>query len=183
VVVFFSLAFDSDLFAVYWLFRGRYRPIYVAIYVVCGLAMFAAAYLIRLDKPLLQRIFSVFCLFELWFLINILIANGFHSANGALNFDFAASPPAENVWYTVVWAVIATGLLILSFLIRWPAARGAALALLIAAVLKCFLSDLPRLGGFYLTASLLGLGLSVAVVGIVLQRRWVGKSIGLDLPA
>ena len=183
VVVFVSLAFDSDLFAVYWLFRGRYWPIYVAIYAVCGFAMFAAAYLIRLDKPLLQRVFSVFCLFELWFLINILIANGFHSANGALNFDFAASRPAENVWYTVAWAVIATGLLILSFLIRWPAARGAALALLIAAVLKCFLSDLPRLGGFYLTASLLGLGLSVAVVGIVLQRRWVGKSIGLDLPA
>jgi hypothetical protein len=89
VVVFFSLAFDSDLFAVYWLFRHRYWPIYVAIYAVCGLAMFAAAYLIRLDKPWLQRVFSVFCLFELWFLINILIANWFHSANGALNLSWA----------------------------------------------------------------------------------------------
>jgi hypothetical protein len=183
VILFLSLAFDSDLFAVYWFFGHRYWPIYVAIYVICGVAMFAAAYLIRLDKPLLQRLFSVFCLFELWFLINILIANWFHSANGAVNFDFAASKPAENVWYTVGWAVIATGLLILSFLIRWPAARGAALALLIAAVLKCFLSDLPLLSGLYLTASLLGLGFSVAVVGVVLQRRWVGKSIGLDLPA
>jgi len=183
VVVFFSLAFDADLFAVYWLLQGRYWPVYAAIYVICGLAMFAAAYLIRLRHPRLQRLFSVLCLLELWFLINILIANWFHSANGALNFDFAASRPAENVWYTVAWAVIATGLLILSFLIRWPAARGAALALLIAAVLKCFLIDLPLLGGLYLTASLLGLGLSVAAVGVVLQRRWVGKSIGFDLPA
>ena len=54
VILFLSLAFDSDLFAVYWFFGHRYWPIYVAIYVICGVAMFAAAYLIRLDKPLLQ---------------------------------------------------------------------------------------------------------------------------------
>ncbi|MDP2702529.1 MAG: DUF2339 domain-containing protein, partial [Candidatus Rokubacteria bacterium] len=39
VVVFFRLAFDSDLY-VFW-----------TVYVVCGLAMFAAAYLLRLDVP------------------------------------------------------------------------------------------------------------------------------------
>jgi len=171
VVVFFRLAFDANLFTAYW------------AYAVCGVAMFAAAYVIRYQSPLLQRIFSIFCLFELWFLINLIIANRFHSSNGAVVFDFAVSQPAENAVYTISWAVIATGLLILGFLIRWPAARGAALSLLIAAVLKCFLSDLPRLSGPWLTASLVGLGLSVAVVGVVLQRRWVGKSIGLDLPA
>ena len=96
---------------------------------------------------MLQRAFSVAGLFELWFLINVVIANRFHSANGALNFDFATSPPAENVWYTLAWAVIATGLLILGYLIRWPAARGAALALLVAAVFKAFLFDLPHLDG------------------------------------
>jgi Predicted membrane protein (DUF2339) len=170
VVVFFRLAFDADLF--------RFYPVYA----VCGVAMFAAAFLIRFHSPLLQRIFSIFCLFELWFLINLFIANTYHSANGAVVFDFATSQPAENAIYTVSWAVIATGLLILGYLIRWPAARGAALSLLIAAVLKCFLVDLPRLSGPFLTASLVGLGLSVAVVGIVLQRRWVGKSLGLDLP-
>ncbi len=170
VVVFLELAFNAGLFTLY------------LVYVVCGAAMFAAAYIIRYYSPLLQRVFSIFCLFELWFLINIAIANWFHSSNGAIVFDFAASQPAENAVYTVSWAVIATGLLILSFLIRWPAARGAALSLLVAAVLKCFLNDLPRLTGSWLTASLVGLGLSVAVVGIVLQRRWSGKSIGLDLP-
>src|SRR5205085_2289173 len=73
------------------------------VYLVCGLAMFAAAYLIRLDQPLLQRVFSVACLFELWFMINLLIANFFHSSNGAVVFDFAASQPAENAVYTVGW--------------------------------------------------------------------------------
>ena len=157
-VVFLWLAFDGDLFVRWW------------VYVICGLAMFAAAYLIRLDLPVLQRAFSVAGLFELWFLINILIANCFHSANGAISFDFAVSQAAENVWYTVAWAVIATGLLILGFLIHWPAARGAALALLIAAVLKAFLFDLWNLHGTPLAVSLLGLGASVAVVGFVLQR-------------
>ena len=166
VVVFLGLAFDSGLY-VLW-----------TVYVVCGLAMFAAAYLIRLDVPVLQRIFSVAGLFELWFLINIVIANRFHSANGALNFDFATSQPAENVWYTVAWAVIATGLLILGFLIRWPAARGAALALLVGAVLKAFLFDVPHLGGVYLTVSLSGLGASLVVVGITLQKFTTGRSAG-----
>jgi uncharacterized membrane protein len=166
-VVFVRLAFDSDLY-VLW-----------TVYVVCGLAMFAAAYLIRLDVPVLQRIFSVAGLFELWFLINIVIANRFHSANGALNFDFVTSQPAENVWYTVAWAAIATGLLILGFLIHWPAARGAALALLVAAVLKAFLFDLPHLGGVYLAASLLGLGASLVVVGITLQKFTTSRSAGV----
>jgi uncharacterized membrane protein len=163
LVVFFRLAFDADFF-VRW-----------AVYGVCGLSMFIAAYLIRLDVPWLQRAFSVAGLFELWFLINIVIANRFHSANGAVDFDFATSRPAENVWYTLAWAVIATGLLILGFLIRWPAARGAALALLVAAVFKAFLFDLPHLDGAYRAASLFGLGASLVVVGITLQKFGPGR--------
>lgn len=158
LIVFLGLAFDSELF-VFW-----------AVYVVSGLAMFLAAYLVRLDAPVLQRAFSVAGLFELWFLINVVIANLFHSANGAVNFDFATSPPAENVSYTVAWAVIATALLILGFLIGWPAARGAALALLVAAVLKAFLFDLPHLGGIYRAASLFALGASLVVVAVTLQK-------------
>lgn len=165
-MVFFRLAFDADLFVLR------------AVYVVCGLAMFVAAFLIRRDVPALQRAFSVAGLFELWFLINLVIANRFHSANGALNFDFATSRPAENVWYTVAWAVIASGLLILGFLVRWPAARGAALALLVAAVFKAFLFDLPHLGGVYLAASMSGLGAARVVAAITLQKFSAGRSAG-----
>jgi predicted membrane protein DUF2339 len=163
-VVFFRLAFDSDLF-VRW-----------AVYVVSALAMFAAAVFLRFHVRWLQRAFSVAGLFELWFLINIVIANRFHSANGALNFDFATSQPKENVWYTLAWAVIATGLLILGYLVRWPAARGAALALLVAAVFKAFLFDLPNLTGMYRAASLFGLGASLVVVGLTLQKFMTGPS-------
>jgi len=180
--VFLRLAFDGDLFGVVWYAFNIYWPAYIALYAVCGVAMFAAAYLIRVENPLLQRVFSVACLFELWFLINILIANCYHSSNGAVVFDFVASSAVESALYTIAWAVIATGLLILSYLIRWPAARGAALSLLLAAILKSVVSDLSHLPPGTLVAALVALGGSLAVVAFVLQRRWVGKSIGLDLP-
>jgi hypothetical protein len=180
--VFFRLAFDADLFGVIWRVGDYPVRIYVAVYAVCAAAMFVAAFLIRFEQPLLQRVFSIACLFEFWFLLNLLIANCYHSSNGAVVFDFVTSQQAESVRYTIWWAVIATALLVVSFLIRWPAARGAALSLLIAAILKCFFIDLSHLTGSYLNASLIGLGLSLAIVGVVLQRRWVGKSYGLDLP-
>jgi len=168
VVVFFRLAFEADLFA-RWAVYG--------IYLVCGSVMFAAAYLIRRDVPRLQEAFSVAGLFEIWFLLNIEIANCFHSANGALSFDFASSQPSENVWYTLAWAVIATGLLLFGFVvIDWRAGRGAALALLVAAVFKAFLFDLPHLDGVYRAASLFGLGASLAVVGVTLQKFWRWES-------
>jgi Predicted membrane protein (DUF2339) len=158
LAVFLWLAFDADFYSRWY------------VYVLCGLAMFAAAYLVRLDVPILQRLFSVAGLFEIWFLLNIFIANGFHSANGALNFDFMSSTAPEVATFTVAWAVIATGLLIGGFLLRWPAARGAALALLLATIIKCFLNDVPHLEGVALFASLLGLSLSLVVVGVTIQK-------------
>jgi hypothetical protein len=170
--VFFWLAFDADLYAPWSVY---------AVYSVCGAAMIAAAYLARRDAPAVQRLLSVAGLFELWFLLNIGIANGYHAANGALTFDFVSTSHAADATYTIAWAVIATGLLILGFLIEWPAARGAALALLLTTIFKCLVNDLPRLRGLYLAASLLGLALSLVVVGVLLQKRLSAKAV--DVPA
>jgi uncharacterized membrane protein len=49
-------------------------------------------------------------------------------------------------------------------------ARVAALSLLAITILKCFLHDLGRLGGLYRVGSLLGLAISLVVVGMLLQR-------------
>jgi hypothetical protein len=170
--VFLWLAFDADLYAPWRVF---------AIYTVCGVAMIAAAYLARRDAPALQVLLSVAGLFELWFLLNIAIANGYHAANGALTFDFGSTPHAADATYTIAWAVIATGLLILGFVIHWPAARGAALALLLTTIFKCLVNDLPRLRGLDLAASLLGLALSLVVVGVVLQKHLSASAV--DVPA
>jgi uncharacterized membrane protein len=49
-------------------------------------------------------------------------------------------------------------------------ARVSALGLLLVTILKCFLHDLARLGGLYRVASLLGLAISLVLVGVLLQR-------------
>jgi len=164
--VFFCLAFDADLFAPWTLY---------AVYPVCGAAMIFAAYLARRDAPAVQPLLSVAGLFELWFLLNLGIANFYRSANGALSFDFQSTPHAADAAYTVAWAVIATGLLLFGYRIGWPAARGAALALLLTTTAKCLANDLPRLRGLYLVVSLVGLALSLAVVSAVIQRHLNGK--------
>jgi Predicted membrane protein (DUF2339) len=166
--VFLWLAFDADLYEP-WRF--------VAVYTVCGAAMIAAAFAVRRAAPALWYLLSVAGLFELWFLINLAIANGFHAANGAVTFDFVSTPHAADALYTIAWAVIATGLLIAGYLIDWRPGRHAALALLLATVAKCLANDLPRLRGLALAASLLGLALSLAVVGVVLQKQMAAATV------
>ena len=50
------------------------------------------------------------------------------------------------------------------------AARGAAIALLVITIFKCFLHDLGRLGGLYRIASFLGLALALVMVSVLLQK-------------
>ena len=61
-------------------------------------------------------------------------------------------------------------------LLRNRAARIGAIALLLVTVLKCFLHDLNRLGGLYRIGSLLGLAVSLVVVGLLLQRFVLAKA-------
>jgi predicted membrane protein DUF2339 len=156
----------------------------LAVYVVCALTMFAGGYLIRRDVTWLQRFFCVAGLFELWFGVNIEIANYFHSSGGALNVDFLDARPAEDVAFTIAWALIATALLITGFLIHSPAARGAALALLIATILKCFLHDVWHLDDDYRSASLFVLASSLVLVAVALQKFIVmGSELHFSLSA
>jgi uncharacterized membrane protein len=52
----------------------------------------------------------------------------------------------------------------------------AAIFLLLATVLKCFLHDLARLGGLYRVGSLLGLTISLLLVGVLLQKFVIRKA-------
>ena len=53
---------------------------------------------------------------------------------------------------------------------------GIIAVLLLVTVLKCFLHDLSRLGGLYRVGSLLGLAISLVLVGVLLQRFVMIKS-------
>jgi uncharacterized membrane protein len=67
-------------------------------------------------------------------------------------------------------------MLIAGLVFHSRAARVAAIILLLVTVLKCFLHDLARLGGLYRVGSLLGLTISLLLVGVLLQKFVIRKS-------
>ncbi|MGH6875581.1 MAG: DUF2339 domain-containing protein [Aestuariivirgaceae bacterium] len=72
--------------------------------------------------------------------------------------------------YSVVWLIFAFLLLAAGLWRRQPGLRYAALAVLLIAVLKVFISDMAGLQGLYRVASFLGLGLSLVAIGWIYQR-------------
>jgi uncharacterized membrane protein len=72
--------------------------------------------------------------------------------------------------YSVVWLLFAFLLLAAGLWRKQPGLRYGALAVLLIAVLKVFISDMAGLQGLYRVASFLGLGLSLVAIGWIYQR-------------
>jgi uncharacterized membrane protein len=104
----------------------------------------------------------------LFLLLNIEIAD-FYSRGRTVTFNFSATL-AQDLTYTLGWALFAVALLAAGIVIRSQAARIASLALLVVTILKCFIHDLARLGGLYRVASFIGLAVCLALVALALQK-------------
>jgi uncharacterized membrane protein len=104
----------------------------------------------------------------LFALVNLEIADYF-STGAHLVFRIGASV-AQDLTYTIAWAVFALGVLGAGVRLASRPARFAAIGLLSLTVLKAFLHDLSSLEGLYRVASFVGLAASLAVVAVVLQR-------------
>jgi len=104
----------------------------------------------------------------LFLLLNIEIAD-FYSTGRAIVFNFSATL-AQDLTYTLGWAVFAVSLLVAGIAIHNQPARIASLALLVVTIIKCFFHDLARLGGLYRVASFVGLAVCLALVALVLQK-------------
>ena len=76
----------------------------------------------------------------------------------------------------IINSLVAVGMLIAGIAFHTRSARVAALLLLVVTILKCFLHDLARLGGLYRVGSLLGLAISLVLVGILLQKFVMSKT-------
>jgi uncharacterized membrane protein len=111
----------------------------------------------------------------LFLLVNIEIAD-FYSAGPTLTFNFLSSSLAQDLTYTIGWALFAVAMLVTGLVLHSRASRVAAIFLLLVTVLKCFLHDLARLGGLYRVASLLGLTISLLLVGVLLQKFVIRKA-------
>lgn len=150
---------------------------YLYTYLVAAVALFVAARFLRGTSDELagggvrassaQVTFATILLFAL---VNIEIADWF-STGPTLTFNLARGTSlAQDLAYTLAWAVFAVGLLAAGIAGKSRAARIAALALLVVTVLKAFLHDLGRLGGLYRVASFVGLAISLALVAVALQK-------------
>ncbi|MGH7438530.1 MAG: DUF2339 domain-containing protein, partial [Polyangiaceae bacterium] len=150
---------------------------YLYTYLVAAIALLAAAALLTRTDDRFARIARVPRVSSLawaggtlllFLLLNIEIAD-YWSTGAEITFNFS-SGIAQDLTYTLGWAVFAVALLTAGILTKARAARLTALVLLVVTVGKCFLHDLWRLGGLYRVGSFVGLAVSLAAVAIAMQR-------------
>ena len=141
---------------------------YLYTYLICAAALFLTAWLFPPPK-LAGGALAGGATLILFVLLNIEIAD-FYSIGDTLTFNFLSSSLAQDLTYTMGWALFAIATLITGLALHARPARIAALVLLVVTILKCFLHDLGRLGGLYRVGSLFGLAVSLVLVGILLQK-------------
>ncbi|MGA8808245.1 MAG: DUF2339 domain-containing protein [Thermoanaerobaculia bacterium] len=153
---------------------------YLYTYLVSAAAFFVAAWLLPANddaefngaRPIVNAGGAIL----LFLLVNIEIAD-FYSTGPTLTFNFLSSSLAQDLTYTIGWALFAVAMLVAGLVLHSRASRVAAIFLLLVTVLKCFLHDLARLGGLYRVASLLGLTISLLLVGVLLQKFVIRKAV------
>jgi hypothetical protein len=137
---------------------------YIATYLACALSAYIATVFMT---PKLRALTASIGTIELFMLLNVAVGDYYeHRPSSSL---------AQDLTYTVAWALFAITMLVAGIVLKTRATRVAALGLLVVTVLKCFLHDLGELGGLYRVASLFGLAVSLVLVGLVLQKFVIMK--------
>ena len=149
---------------------------YLYTYVVCAAALLLAGRLLaRTDDralaslPRLSSLLPSGAVILLFLLLNIEIADYF-ATGPTITFDFFSSALAQDLSYTLGWAMFAVALLAAGIVVHSKPARIAAIVLLVAAMLKCAFHDLWRLGGLYRVGSLVGIAFCALLITVALQK-------------
>jgi len=174
-VVFTRLALNPAVFTYQARSPLRIWNWYLYTYLVAALAFLVAGWLLSKtsDKlmngfPRVSKLLSAGGTVLLFLLLNIEIAD-YYSTGKSIVFNFSATL-AQELTYTLGWALFALSLLAAGIIIRGRGARVASLILLVATILKCFFHDLRSLDGLFRVASFVGLALCLALVAIILQK-------------
>lgn len=144
---------------------------YLYTYLLVAAALFVAARLTADGDDRARRLAGPFAgagTVLLFLLLNIEIAD-YYAAGPTIIFNFSANL-AQDLTYTIGWALFSLALLAAGIMLHNRPCRIASIALLTTTVAKCFLHDLGRLGGLYRVGSFVGLAVSLALVAIVLQK-------------
>jgi uncharacterized membrane protein len=149
---------------------------YLYAYLVAAASLYLCAWFLQNtdDRPFprlprVSQLAAAGATLLLFLLLNIEIADWF-STGSTVTFNFSSSTLAEDLTYTLGWAVFAVGLLAAGVLLRGKGTRIAALVLLVVTIIKCFFHDLARLDGLYRIGSFVALAFCLALVAIVLQK-------------
>lgn len=155
---------------------------YFYTYLVAAACYFVAAWLLKetddelfSGAPALSKVLPAGGAVVLFLLLNIEIADVF-SSGPALTFNLLHGSLAQDLSYTIGWAVYAIGLLIAGIAAHSRVTRVAAILLLTVTIFKAFFHDLSRLEGLYRVASFVGLAMSLALVAVILQKFVLHKS-------
>jgi uncharacterized membrane protein len=154
---------------------------YLYTYLVSAIAFFVAAYFTPREYAKAAGVLNAAGTVLLFALLNIEIAD-FYSTGSTLTFNFLSSSLAQDLTYTIGWAVFAIAMLIAGIAFSTRPARVAAIALLIVTIFKCFLHDLARLGGLYRIGSFLGLALALVMVSVLLQKFVLSRRVPVEEP-
>jgi len=157
--------------------RGTMRIVnwYLYAYLLAAMAMGAAAWwfsrtddTMPLPVPRPRHLLPAAAVIVLFFLVNIEIAD-FYASGPEILFRFGVTI-AQDLTYTIAWLVFGLALLAAGIVAHARPARIAAVALVTVTTFKCFLYDLSSLEGLYRVGAFLGLGISLALVSLVLQK-------------
>ena len=176
VAVFVRLLFNQAVFGYHPQGERAILNWYLYTYLVAAAAFFAAAYWLPRAWTRSRAAAATMGTILLFALLNIEIAD-FYSTGPTLTFNFFSSSLAQELTYTMGWAIFAVAMLIAGIVLHVRAARVAALLLLLVTILKCFLHDLAKLGGLYRVGSLLGLALALVIVGVLLQKFVIARPV------
>jgi uncharacterized membrane protein len=149
---------------------------YLYTYLICAAAFVVGGRLLRNTPdallPGLPRLSSVLpagAVILLFLLLNIEIADYF-ATGSTITFHFFSSALAQDLTYTLGWALFAVALLGAGIIAHSKPGRIAAIVLLSVAMGKCAFHDLWRLGGLYRVGSLVGIAFCALLITVALQK-------------
>jgi hypothetical protein len=119
--------------------------------------------------PRLSSLLPAGAVMLLFLLLNIEIADYF-ATGPTITFDFFSSALAQDLSYTLGWALFAVALLGAGIVTHSKPGRITAIFLLGFAMLKCAFHDLWRLGGLYRVGSLVGIAFCALLITVALQK-------------
>lgn len=138
-------------------------PVYL---IPAGLAVVAGLLIVRHNEPRRGRVNLGGAFVIVFSAISYLVRGSFHP----LGLNIGPTDNAELYTYSLVWAALGIALLLLAIRFKGVMLRYASLAVMLMTVGKVFLIDTSHLQNLLRVLSLVGLGLSLMVLGFLYQR-------------